>query len=252
MWETIERLLKERGLTKNKLATLAGINKNSLIDLKMGRKKSLKFEDVVKIADVLDVSLDEFRMEVNLNAGQILYYTDQAALKRVLNGYPTQFIKFGIGTQSTDNAFRLIGAGSSSSVGASIASFGTNRNNGENNLDGGFTGVNIYSGGTTGTNVVDRIELASDILQIAHAASTGIANDPRGWTFENQNSVNNNYVFRPNTSPNSAYKALIGTSVTPINELYIDEAYIKGQRLGWILKDIANRIGHGGWANYIS
>ena len=192
-------------------------------------------------------------MEVNLNAGQILYYTDQAALKRVLNGYPTQFIKFGIGTQSTDNAFRLIGAGSSSSIGASIASFGTNRNNGENNLDGGFTGVNIYAGGTTGTNVVDRIELASDILQIAHAASTGIANDPRGWTFENQNSVNNNYVFRPNTRPNSAYKALIGTSATPVNELYIDEAYIKGQRLGWILKDIANRIGKtDGWAVNIS
>ena len=191
-------------------------------------------------------------MEVNLNAGQILYYTDQAALKRVLDGYPTQFIKFGIGTQSTDNAFRLIGAGSSSIIGASIASFGTNRNNGENNLDGGFTGVNIYSGGTTGTNVVDRIELASDILQIAHAASTGIANDPRGWTFENQNSVNNNYVFRPNTRPNSAYKALIGTSATPVNELYIDEAYIKGQRLGWILKDIANRIGHSGWANNIA
>jgi hypothetical protein len=27
----------------------------------MGRKKSLKFEDVVKIADALDISLDEFR-----------------------------------------------------------------------------------------------------------------------------------------------------------------------------------------------
>ena len=48
-------------MTKNKLATLAGINKNSLIDLKMGRKKSLKFGDVVKIADALDISLDEFR-----------------------------------------------------------------------------------------------------------------------------------------------------------------------------------------------
>ncbi|HFZ2917846.1 TPA: XRE family transcriptional regulator, partial [Streptococcus pyogenes] len=29
--------------------------------LKKGRKKSLKFDDVVKIADVLGVSLDEFR-----------------------------------------------------------------------------------------------------------------------------------------------------------------------------------------------
>ncbi len=61
MWEKIEKLLKEKTMTKNKLATLAGINKNSLIDLKMGRKKSLKFEDVVKIADALDISLDEFR-----------------------------------------------------------------------------------------------------------------------------------------------------------------------------------------------
>ena len=61
MWEKIEKLLKEKTMTKNKLATLAGINKNSLIDLKMGRKKSLKFGDVVKIADALDISLDEFR-----------------------------------------------------------------------------------------------------------------------------------------------------------------------------------------------
>ncbi|HFI0497703.1 TPA: gp58-like family protein, partial [Streptococcus suis] len=37
-------------------------------------------------------------MKVNLNAGQILYYTDQAALKRVLTGYPTQFVKFATGT----------------------------------------------------------------------------------------------------------------------------------------------------------
>ena len=41
----------------------AGLNQNSLIDLKKGRKKSLKFDDVVKIADVLEVSLDEFRKD---------------------------------------------------------------------------------------------------------------------------------------------------------------------------------------------
>lgn len=61
LWIKIERLLKEKGMTKHKLATLAGINRNSLIDLKQGRKKSLKFEDVVKIADALGVGLDEFR-----------------------------------------------------------------------------------------------------------------------------------------------------------------------------------------------
>lgn len=61
MWQKIERLLKEKGLNKNQLARMAGLQQNSLIDLKAGRKKSLKFEDVCKIADALEVSLDEFR-----------------------------------------------------------------------------------------------------------------------------------------------------------------------------------------------
>lgn len=61
MWEKIEVLLVERKMTKYELAKKAGLNQNSLIDLKKGRKKSLKFDDVVKIADVLEVSLDEFR-----------------------------------------------------------------------------------------------------------------------------------------------------------------------------------------------
>lgn len=65
MWEKIEILLAEKKMTKYKLAKKAGLNQNSLIDLKKGRKKSLKFDDVVKIADVLDVSLDEFRKDKN-------------------------------------------------------------------------------------------------------------------------------------------------------------------------------------------
>ncbi|CYU92212.1 phage regulatory protein [Streptococcus suis] len=42
MWEIIERLLNERGLNKNQLARQAGLHQNSLIDLKMGIKKSLR------------------------------------------------------------------------------------------------------------------------------------------------------------------------------------------------------------------
>lgn len=61
MWKKIEVLLAEKKMTKYELAKKAGLNQNSLIDLKKGRKKSLKFDDVVKIADVLEVSLDEFR-----------------------------------------------------------------------------------------------------------------------------------------------------------------------------------------------
>ena len=67
MWKKIEVLLAKKKITKYELAKKAGLNQNSLIDLKKGRKKSLKFDDVVKIADVLDVSLDEFRKENKWN-----------------------------------------------------------------------------------------------------------------------------------------------------------------------------------------
>ena len=63
MLKKIKILLAERKMTKNELEKKAGLNQNSLIDLKKGRKKSLKFDDVVKIADALDVSLDEFRKD---------------------------------------------------------------------------------------------------------------------------------------------------------------------------------------------
>ncbi|MCQ9227178.1 gp58-like family protein, partial [Streptococcus suis] len=62
-------------------------------------------------------------MKVNLNAGQILYYTDQAALKRVLNGYPTQFVKFVTGT--------VTGKGN-----AGVTVIGSNRWNSESSNDG--------------------------------------------------------------------------------------------------------------------
>ncbi|MFU2203625.1 helix-turn-helix domain-containing protein [Streptococcus pluranimalium] len=61
MWEKIEHFLIKKNMTMYRLSKEAGLNQNSLLDLKSGRKKSLKFEDVVKIADALDISLDEFR-----------------------------------------------------------------------------------------------------------------------------------------------------------------------------------------------
>lgn len=61
MWEKIERFLTKKNMTMYQLSKKSGLNQNSLIDLKSGRKKSLKFDDVVKIADALDISLDEFR-----------------------------------------------------------------------------------------------------------------------------------------------------------------------------------------------
>ncbi|MGQ7339370.1 phage tail spike protein [Streptococcus suis] len=91
-------------------------------------------------------------MEVNLNAGQILYYTDQAALKRVLNGYPTQFVKFATGT--------VTGKGN-----AGVTVIGSNRWNTESSNDGGFVGIRAWNGPN-----IDQIDVVGDTVRLASSA----------------------------------------------------------------------------------
>ncbi|NRG69103.1 hypothetical protein HPB00_06470 [Streptococcus suis] len=99
-------------------------------------------------------------MEVNLNAGQILYYTDQAALKRVLTGYPTQFVKFATGT--------VTGKGT-----AGVTVIGSNRRNSESSNDGGFVGIRAWNGSN-----IDQIDVVGDTVRLA--SSTFESAD--GWT----------------------------------------------------------------------
>ncbi|HFI0091134.1 TPA: phage tail spike protein [Streptococcus suis] len=91
-------------------------------------------------------------MKVNLNAGQILYYTDQAALKRVLNGYPTQFVKFATGT--------VTGKGN-----AGVTVIGSNRWNSESSNDGGFVGIRAWNGPN-----IDQIDVVGDTVRLASSA----------------------------------------------------------------------------------
>ncbi|AZR96813.1 hypothetical protein A7J10_02720 [Streptococcus suis] len=99
-------------------------------------------------------------MKVNLNAGQILYYTDQAALKRVLTGYPTQFVKFATGT--------VTGKGN-----AGVTVIGSNRWNSESSNDGGFVGIRAWNGPN-----IDQIDVVGDTVRLA--SSTFEAAD--GWS----------------------------------------------------------------------
>ncbi|CYU48261.1 hypothetical protein Javan576_0011 [Streptococcus phage Javan576] len=99
-------------------------------------------------------------MKVNLNAGQILYYTDQAALKRVLTGYPTQFVKFATGT--------VTGKGN-----AGVTVIGSNRWNSESSNDGGFVGIRAWNGAN-----IDQIDVVGDTVRLA--SSTFESAD--GWT----------------------------------------------------------------------
>lgn len=58
MKKTLSKLLIDRRMTKRELAKKTGISYNTIMNI---GKKDISFNKMVKIADVLGVSLDEFR-----------------------------------------------------------------------------------------------------------------------------------------------------------------------------------------------
>ncbi|MCT3390357.1 helix-turn-helix domain-containing protein [Lentilactobacillus hilgardii] len=64
MWDKIQPILDKKNMTANKLAELMGLKNNSLIyELKHGHIKKPSFELMEKIADALNVSMDDFRKD---------------------------------------------------------------------------------------------------------------------------------------------------------------------------------------------
>ncbi len=61
MWEKIEAVLNQKKLTQYQLAKKMGVSVSTITELKMGRINKPSFELMCKIADALEVSLDEFR-----------------------------------------------------------------------------------------------------------------------------------------------------------------------------------------------
>ena len=61
MWEVIEVHLMEQNMKPIELAEKAGISTGTLSDLKSGRLKNPSFKLLEKIADVLNIDMNEFR-----------------------------------------------------------------------------------------------------------------------------------------------------------------------------------------------
>lgn len=63
MWLKIEEKMREKDFTQYKLAKKAGVGTNTISYLKSGRINKPSFELMCKIADALEVSLDDLREE---------------------------------------------------------------------------------------------------------------------------------------------------------------------------------------------
>lgn len=61
MWIQVEKLLLLKKMTQYELAKKMEVSTGTITELKMGRIKKPSFELACKIADALEVSLDELR-----------------------------------------------------------------------------------------------------------------------------------------------------------------------------------------------
>lgn len=96
-------------------------------------------------------------MVFDLDNSYLNMMTDTTAIRRVLQGYPNQFLKF---TSEYEGG-----------APASVTVLGANRDGTENSKNDSFAGIRLYSG-----NKVERTEIISDVVRFA----TGAINY-RGW-----------------------------------------------------------------------
>ena len=61
LWNKIQKQLDKKGWTRYRLAKEAKISEMTLVKLRNGKAQNIHFSTMCKIADALDVSLDEFR-----------------------------------------------------------------------------------------------------------------------------------------------------------------------------------------------
>ena len=106
------------------------------------------------------ISAQNDAMQINLNDGHVLFYNDDASIKRVLAGYPTQFIRYENKQENGQNHGRTI--------------IGSNRNGTNAWKSASFAGLVIDN---NSNNSVDRIYQFGDYNYFRHAQGDD------GWNF---------------------------------------------------------------------
>lgn len=151
------------------VANIINLNANKIVGLDANFIKAKMEFALVEWLKGKIISAQNNAMKINLNSGQILYYTDQAAMKRVLSGYPTQFIKFDTGTYS--------------GAPAGVTVIGSNRDGNENPNNGSFAGIRIWNGFRSDGSFFDKMDIGADDVQIGHKVFDDGNGTYRGWQF---------------------------------------------------------------------
>lgn len=170
-------------------------------------------------------------MSIDLQTGQINHYTDTSAMRRIDSSTASQFIK-------------MTKSGFVSEIGrtqAAMTVIGSNSDGSESHDNAGFAGMRIWNG-TVGYQSTSLIELVGNRVTI-------YSNKNRSpWLFD---FTTPGYAYLIPQNDNGT-KHMIGRADRKIDQIYVGDIFVQGERVAMMLKDLANRIGFtGGWASRI-
>lgn len=181
-------------------------------------------------------------MQINLNSSNITFSEDASviftssdnALKRVITGKPSQFIKM------CDSVFV-------SEIGelpdSTLTVIASNSDRTENIDSAGFGGMKIWNGSSS-TDSTSFVELVGNRVAI-------YGNKNRSpWLFDMTTTTSS---LIPQNS--NGIKHTLGRSDRPFYSVHATDVYIQGERVAMMLKDIALHIGYkgnNGWVDRIS
>lgn len=186
------------------------------------------------ITDLLEGKVIKARngaMSIDLQTGQINHYTDTSAIRRIDSSTASQFIK-------------MTKSGFVSEIGrtqAAMTVIGSNSDGSESHDNAGFAGMRTWNG-TVGYQSTSLIELVGNRVTI-------YSNKNRSpWLFD---FTTPGYAYLIPQNDNGT-KHMIGRADRKIDQIYVGDIFVQGERVAMMLKDLANRIGfYGGWASRI-
>ena len=137
-----------------------------------------------------DLSATNGAMKIDLNKGQYEVYTEKAAMRRVVAGFPNQFIKFATGKQEVEHE---------EGVKSGVTIIGSNSDGTENGNNQTFAGIQIWN------NAHQRnVNSIGDYLRVSNK---GFGENEKGWIIQTSDTptigpiVDNN---KPETGKRSA------------------------------------------------
>ncbi|HGK8339324.1 TPA: gp58-like family protein [Streptococcus pyogenes] len=188
------------------------------------------------ITDLLEGKVIKARngaMTIDLQSGQINHYTNESAMRRIDSSTASQFIK-------------MTKSGFISEIGnmqAAMTVIGSNSDGSENHENKTFGGIRIWNGKSSYQST-SFVELVGNRVAI-------YGNKNRSpWLFD---STTPGYAYLIPQNENGI-KHRIGRADRKIDQIYVGDIYVQGERVAMMLKDLANRIGYigtGGWAKRI-